>query len=183
MSTVRISIDDSLFSRKTNSMLKVLNDPSLRYEINEIIGNRLNKYVPKSTGGGALRESLEIDESSVSWNTPYAHYQWEGEVYGPNLIGFNSDGAVSWISRKPKHPTGRRLGESAGKAWLRPQFGRKYNDGVEFIPWTFGYTTNGTQSHWDKLYTESTSDSRAFRARTNAEISRFVKKALQRAGL
>lgn len=181
MSTVRISIDDSLFSKKTNNMLKVLNDPSLRYEINEIIGNKLNQYVPMKSG--ALRESLTVDESSVSWSTPYAQYQWGGEVYGPNLIGFDSSGTARWISRKPKHPTGRKLGESAGTAWLKPQFGRKYNDSIEFIPWTFGYTKPGTQSHWDKLYTESNQDSRAFRARTNAEISRFVKKALQRAGL
>lgn len=181
MSTVHISIDDSLFSRKTNNMLKVLNDPSLRYEINEIIGNKLNQYVPMKSG--ALRESLTVDESSISWSTPYAHYQWEGEVYGPNLIGFDSNGTARWISRKPKQPMGYKIGSRAGTVWLRPQFGRDYNQYTEYIEWTFGYTTDKTQSHWDKLYTESNQDSRAFRARTNAEISRFVKKALQRAGL
>lgn len=49
----------------------------------------------------------------VVWNTPYAHYQYMGEVYGPNipilepetgvLLGFFSPPG------RPKHPTGREL--------------------------------------------------------------------------
>lgn len=66
----------------------------------------------------------------VEWPGPYAHYMWEGEVYGPNIPVFDDDSGVptGWFSPpgKKKHPTGRKLEYThdknalAGPRWIEP---------------------------------------------------------------
>lgn len=68
-------------------------------------------YVPFDVG--SLRDSGHIeDDTDVVWNTPYAHYMWEGIVYeDPDLhcAGFQTENG--WRSRKnvQKVPTTRSL--------------------------------------------------------------------------
>lgn len=182
-----IDIDDNLLSLKVQRMLKKLNDPGLRTDINKYIGTQLNQYVPQGDGrnhssGKSLRDSMEADEFGISWSTPYAHYQFEGVVYEPNMIGFDAGGNVIWRSKKgsTKSPTNRELG-TPGVAVLTPQFGQQYVSDVEDIYWEFGYTTPGTRSHWDQLYTTVGGDqeSRSFRRAVNLQISNMVKRALK----
>ena len=64
--------------------------------------------------GGALRGSLRypegIEGGVIEWNTPYAHYQYMGEVYGPNIPIRDADGNITgWFSPPSKEPTGRPL--------------------------------------------------------------------------
>lgn len=64
--------------------------------------------------GGALRGSLRYPEGiyggEIEWNTPYAHYQYEGEVYGPNIPIRDAEGnIVGYFSPPSKEPTGRHL--------------------------------------------------------------------------
>lgn len=84
-------------------------------------------YVPMEEG--TLKNTARIVKSGgrvyIVYGQPYAHYQYTGEVYGPNrpirdkatgeVLGFYSDPGA------PKYPTGRELTYSGsplrGKEW------------------------------------------------------------------
>lgn len=63
---------------------------------------------------GALRNSVNYPEGiyggEIEYNTPYAHYQYEGIVYGPNIPIRDAQGNITgWYSPPKKNPTGRPL--------------------------------------------------------------------------
>ncbi|MFR3882843.1 MAG: minor capsid protein [Lachnospiraceae bacterium] len=53
--------------------------------------------------------SAEEDVGHVTYNSPYAHYQYEGELYGPNYPISDGGEAVGFFSPPHKTPTGKRL--------------------------------------------------------------------------
>lgn len=56
--------------------------------------------------------TMGIDAESIEWNTPYAHYQYIGEIYGPNIPEYDADGNLIgfWSPpKKKKNPTGRKI--------------------------------------------------------------------------
>ncbi len=56
------------------------------------------KYVPMQSG--TLRTNISIEPFKVIYESPYAHYQWEGELYV-------ADNGSSWAKQgEIKHPTG-----------------------------------------------------------------------------
>jgi len=88
-------------------------------------------YVPASpdrTLEFSAQVSTEIGSGMVVWNTPYARYQYYGEVYGPNIPDIDPETGVvmGWWSPpgRPKHPTGRKLqydtaqNTKAGSFWF-----------------------------------------------------------------
>jgi len=130
-------------------LLKLLNDKEVNREVHRLLGERCNIYVPKKSG--ALRQSMKAYPQSVRWETPYAHYQYEGEVYGPNIPVLEGEDPA-WRSGKVKYPTGRQLGKK-GSALLHPIW--RIDEGeynlVEpdiLASYNFGYTTPNTSSHW-----------------------------------
>lgn len=71
-------------------------------------------YVPASpdrTLEFSAQASTEIGSGQVVWNTPYAHYQYMGIVYGPNIPVIQDGILMGWFSPpgRPKHPTDREL--------------------------------------------------------------------------
>ena len=71
-------------------------------------------YVPASpnrTLEFSAQLSTEIGSGEVIWNTPYAHYQYMGIVYGPNIPIIEDGVLMGWFSPpgRPKHPTDRKL--------------------------------------------------------------------------
>lgn len=69
-------------------------------------------YVPFRQG--ALRSSVRfpqgIDGGEIQYNTPYAHYLYIGEIYGPNIPIKDAQGnIIGWQSPPKKSPIGRRL--------------------------------------------------------------------------
>ena len=66
-------------------------------------------YVAKL--GGHLRDVGHISEpGAIEWDTVYAHYQYTGEVYGPNIPIMDDYGNITgWWSPPNKYPTGRPL--------------------------------------------------------------------------
>ena len=66
-------------------------------------------YVPFESG--ALRDSVTIAPKTITHNAPYAHYQYTGDVYGPNYPITQNGVRVGFFSppNRPKHPTGKRL--------------------------------------------------------------------------
>ena len=69
-------------------------------------------YVPM--GSGVLDQFVDIYPDCVHYKSPYAHYQWEGEIYGPNFPIYEDGVFAGWRSPKgeSKHPTGRELNYS-----------------------------------------------------------------------
>ena len=127
-----------------NKLFDLIGNKEVMRKTHEILGELCNDYVPLKSGG--LRESMRAYPKSVKWKTPYARYQYEGEVYGPNEVGYTSPSTWEWRTANPKHKMGRKLGERPGKRLLKPQFGEEYN--TQPILVTFGYTTAGTTHHW-----------------------------------
>lgn len=68
-------------------------------------------YVPKESG--TLAQTVDITPNAVEWKQPYAHYQYEGEIYGPNIpIRDKATGMIVGYFSQPgvkKTPTGRPL--------------------------------------------------------------------------
>lgn len=62
-------------------------------------------YVPEDTG--MLNSNVDITEDYVEYKSPYAHYQYEGLVYGPNIP--TGDGGYFSPPGQQKHPTGTKL--------------------------------------------------------------------------
>ena len=117
--------------QKGQAVLDIIDDKEVMREVHRMLGERCNEYVPMKSG--TLRASMKAYPQSVRWETPYAHYQYEGEVYGPNIPIIQQGIIIGWYSRPgvQKYPTGRELGIPG-----------------EWKGWKFGYTTPGTKHHW-----------------------------------
>ena len=124
---------DNIQTKLQSDLKELCYDAQTKYEVNNILAEMIDKYVPSGVGNPVrgeptLRESVKITPNYVSWNTPYAHYQYVGTVYGPNFRVVDENGNYTWRSRKgeTKRPTWRPLG------------------------WLDGYSTAGTGPEWDK---------------------------------
>lgn len=71
----------------------------------------MDPYVPAKNLVLAQDVRVTADEKRghVTYNSPYAHYQWAGEVYGPNIPIMDGDEVVGFWSPPHKTPTGRKL--------------------------------------------------------------------------
>lgn len=63
---------------------------------------------------GALRNSVNFPQGiyggEIEYNTPYAHYMYQGEIYGPNIPKYDTDGnLIGYWSPPKKNPTGRPI--------------------------------------------------------------------------
>ena len=99
-------------------------------------------YVPASpnrTLEFSAQVSTEIGSGMVVWNTPYAHYQYTGIVYGPNIPVIEDGVLMGWFSPpgRPKQPTGRELtydksqNPQAGPYWFERMKADRLNDILE----------------------------------------------------
>ena len=77
----------------------------------------MDKYIPFDEGGLAY-DNRVIEADKIIYESPYAHYMYEGKVMGPN-IPIKENGIVTgWFSlkNKPKHYTGKDIDYSKSKA-------------------------------------------------------------------
>lgn len=64
---------------------------------------------------GALYSSVAFNaygselKAEIEHSVPYAHYVYEGQVYGPNIPIMESGHVISYFSPPKKHPTGRMM--------------------------------------------------------------------------
>lgn len=87
--------------------------------------HRLYKdYVPMAEGD--LYNRVTIAPKEITHNAPYAHYQYEGIVYGPNIPITENGTVVGFFSPpgKPKSKTGRKLKYNKG---LHPKASAKWD--------------------------------------------------------
>ena len=84
----------------------------------------MEPYVPMREG--ALMSNVQVTPEFVHYMSPYAHYQYAGEVWGPNIPIRAADGnIIRWFSPPVKQPTGRAI---------------KYNTDLHPL----------AQAHWDE---------------------------------
>lgn len=72
--------------------------------------HRLYKdYVPMSQG--QLYTQVHFAPKEIEHYAPYAHYQYEGKVYGPNIPIMEGKRVTGYFSQpnRPKRPTGKSL--------------------------------------------------------------------------
>ena len=110
-------------------LFDLIGNKEVMRETHRILGEMCNDYVPMKSG--ELRKSMHPYPQSVVWTAPYARYQYEGEVWGPNKPVIKDGVIVDWEKGEPRYPTGRELGVQH-----------------EWLGWKFGYTTPGTGHHW-----------------------------------
>ena len=105
--------------RKREQFERVFKNDASMLKVTEATAEMMEPYIPYAEG--VLQNSVEITPRTISWNTPYAHYMYEGVVYGPNFyvpLQQNPDGTWNkegpWGWRSPsgegsKSKTGRSL--------------------------------------------------------------------------
>jgi len=138
------------------SMIKKINNPAVLKDINQHILDEATHYVPARSG--ALRRSGYATSQTIGWRTPYAHYQYQGEVWGPNLPGWIGNKGV-FRSPRHKYPTGEMLGATPGMTWLPARFVWDAQNGIYRratastppVPVRFGYSTPGTRYQWFRI--------------------------------
>ncbi|MBP3851253.1 MAG: hypothetical protein J6D36_01780 [Erysipelotrichaceae bacterium] len=86
-------------------------------KLKQVIASSTNKYVPLGSNGtlrGSVMKNIGSDEPRLIWDTPYAHFQWYGEV----MVGVRSHSP--WAKRgERKVYAGRPLKYSqGGKDWF-----------------------------------------------------------------
>lgn len=69
----------------------------------------MDKYVPLDKGD--LRKTVSLKKDSITYESPYAHYMYKGQVMGPSIPITEGDHIVGWFSPKgqPKHYTGKNI--------------------------------------------------------------------------
>lgn len=77
----------------------------------------MDKYTPMRTGAMIKSVTLgtKIGSGHIVYNSPYARYQYYGEIYGPNIPIYKDGELVRWFSPPKKHPTGREITYSRDK--------------------------------------------------------------------
>ena len=100
-------------------------------------------YAPWETGSLAKSAygATQIGSGRVVYPGPYAHYQYYGEIYGPNIPVFEDDTGVPTRFFSPpgqkKHPTGRSLNHAtdvnplAGPFWFERMKADRMQDIVQ----------------------------------------------------
>ena len=91
--------------------LAMVDDPLKEYA-NMQLARYCEPYVPMNSG--MLFSSAQITPEAVTYPGPYAHYQWEGVVYGPNYPITENGILVGFFSKPdtPKVKTDRLLNYS-----------------------------------------------------------------------
>ena len=90
---------------------EALADDECGIQIHSLFKKMCSPYVPMDTGVLADKYVL-VDKDKVVYKQPYAHYQYIGEVYGPNIPIFEDGVLVGFWSppgKGTKHPTGRPI--------------------------------------------------------------------------
>lgn len=83
-------------------------------------------YVPYDEGvlSGSASTATKIGSGEIVYDTPYARYQYYGEVYGPSFPIVENGEVTGWKSPPKKYPTGRKLqyntvhNPQAGSHWF-----------------------------------------------------------------
>lgn len=82
-------------------------DEAAWLEIYNEYARAINPWVPMDEG--VLSQSVQVSSDGLTYPGPYAHYQYIGEIYGPNIPIYEDGEIVGWWSPPDKYPTGRPM--------------------------------------------------------------------------
>ena len=104
-----MQIDMGVIIELQEEIANLPRDTELMTELHTLLAKYMEPYVPMQEG--ILAHNLEIDAEKVRYASPYAHYQYTGIVYGPNIPIMQDGVIVGWFSPPgmTKYPTGRPL--------------------------------------------------------------------------
>ena len=174
---MQIQLENTANMKKYITELEKLGNSANMAVVGDIMAENTKQFIPMDTG--KLREAYVVqakkDECIVTWDTkelPYAHYQFEGKVWGPNKAIFDAQGPnkgskvagvhSGWVSpTKHKKPAadGREMGHRATIT---------LNDGR--VIHINGYTTKGTGPKWTE---RALKDAKAF-SKMRFESGRYL---------
>lgn len=117
---IELTVSEHAFDRFRAGLIDKLQNPGdeAMYNIHKLLADTFRPYVPIDVSemygesehpNGHMVDNVEITPEYFKYPGPYAHYMYEGLVYGPNIPLFNAEGViVGWRSPKgkKKHPTG-----------------------------------------------------------------------------
>lgn len=131
MVEVKVNIDTEGIEKE---FLNLINDKNTMLQVHNEFARYCEPYVPFSSD----LANLEITPNYVRYNTPYAHYDYVGEVYGPNIPIIEDGVIVGWFSipNKPKYATGRPLHYNkplASAEWDKAMMKDKGNEFAEQV--------------------------------------------------
>lgn len=134
----------------------LLDDPKVQEGVTQIVKDAMNKFVPRATGN--LAGSAKVVDDEVTWTAPYAHYQYVGEVYGPNFLVRDANG----------NPV---LDDNGKLMWRSPRGeGSKFATGR-----SIQYHTAGTSAMWDTAMMSDANARRIMNIRITAYLKRMAK--------
>ena len=105
--------DDTVLLKLRFNIVNIPNDEATMTECHNVMAQYMNPYVPMREGN--LSTDIDVNGERVRYLSPYAHYQFEGIVYGPNIPIIENGVIVGWWSRPNKQPTGQQLVYSTEK--------------------------------------------------------------------
>lgn len=104
------------------------NGPVQKFFTNECY-RYMDKYVPYREGGLSKTVAFDTKGGSITYLSPYAHYMYEGKVYGPNIPFEDEEGNIYWRSFKErtKTDTGREIkyNQTAGHEYAGPHWDKR----------------------------------------------------------
>lgn len=115
---IKLKVKVKGIPRDTAALLRRFNletGGKVQQAIDKAVIDKCLPYVPMDSGTLAKSAygATEIGSGKVIYPGPYAHYQYYGEVYGPNIPVFEDDSGTPTRFFSPpgqkKHPTGREL--------------------------------------------------------------------------
>ena len=132
---VSIKIDTSRIDKNIREAQKLLN---------LAVAGDCDTLIPFQQG--ALRNSVNYPQGiyggESEYNTPYAHYQYEGIVYGPNIPIKDAEGNITgWYSPPKKNPTGRPLTYhtvGTGDHWFEKAKQQHKQESIDLVKRTAG---------------------------------------------
>lgn len=117
---IKLTVSEHLFDKLRRGLSEKLRNPGddAMYKIHQLLANTFRPYVPidmedyygEESRPDHMVDMVEVTPEHIKYPGPYAHYMYEGEIYGPNIPLFDAEGnVIGWRSPKgkKKHPTGR----------------------------------------------------------------------------
>lgn len=103
--SIDVQVDQGAIQKKIDSLI----DDTTMLQIHNLFAKMCDPYVPMDEG--PLSQTTEITPEYVRYYQPYAHYQYTGLVYGPNIPIIKDGFIVGWFSPpgQPKYPTGAAI--------------------------------------------------------------------------
>ena len=108
---IYIDFDTKSLRRKVKRIL----DKETKLEVANLAAKMMEPYIPMDTGMLFREFEITTEPLGITYTVPYAHYMYEGIVYGPNIPIIEKIGETSvitgWYSipGKTKQPTGKVL--------------------------------------------------------------------------